>query len=73
MENTQLAFVGGIGMTEILVIGGVALLLFGSKKLPELGRGLARGIKEFRDGIRGGSDLPDSKDPKEKKPESKKQ
>lgn len=70
MENMQLAFVGGIGMTEILVIGGVALLLFGSKKLPELGRGLARGIKEFRDGIKGD---PDSKDPKEKKPESKKQ
>ncbi len=76
MENLQLAFIGGIGMTELLVIGGVALLLFGSNKLPELGRGLARGIKEFRDGIKGNPDSPDSPDlpdPKEKKPESKKQ
>jgi sec-independent protein translocase protein TatA len=71
MENLQLAFIGGIGMTEILVVGGVALLLFGSNKLPELGRGLARGIKEFRDGIKGNPDSQDSPDPKEKKAESK--
>jgi len=66
MENVTLAFIGGIGMTEILVIAGVGLLLFGANKLPELGRGLARGIKEFRDGVKGDSET------KEKEPETKK-
>ena len=50
--ETQLAFIGGIGMTELLVIGGIAVLLFGTNKLPELGKNLAKGIKEFRDGVR---------------------
>ncbi|MBI4041336.1 MAG: twin-arginine translocase TatA/TatE family subunit [Deltaproteobacteria bacterium] len=52
MESVKLAFIGGLGMTEILVIAGVAVLLFGTKKLPELGRGLAKGIKEFKDGMK---------------------
>lgn len=55
MEIVNLAFVGGLGMTEILIIGGVAVILFGANKLPELGRGLAKGIKEFREGIREGN------------------
>lgn len=59
METVTLAFLGGVGMSEILVIGGVFLLLFGANKLPELGRNLARGIKEFRDGVKDG----DKKDP----------
>lgn len=40
-----------IGTTEIIVIGGVALLIFGGKKLPELMRGLGKGIKEFKEGM----------------------
>lgn len=40
-----------IGTTELLVIGGVALLIFGGKKLPELMRGLGRGVKEFKEGM----------------------
>lgn len=41
-----------IGTTEIALIAGIALLLFGGKKVPELMRGLGRGIKEFKDGAR---------------------
>lgn len=41
-----------IGTTEMLVIGGLALLLFGGKKLPELMRGLGRGVREFKEGVR---------------------
>ena len=37
-----------IGTTELLVIAAVLLLLFGGKKLPELSRGVADSIREFR-------------------------
>lgn len=37
-----------IGMTELLIIVGLVLLLFGGKKIPELMRGLGKGIKEFK-------------------------
>lgn len=40
-----------IGTTELLLIGGVALLLFGGKKLPEMMRGLGQGVKEFKQGM----------------------
>ena len=37
---------------HLLIIFGIALLVFGPKKLPELGKGLAQGIRSFRDGIK---------------------
>jgi len=45
----NLLFMGGIGWGEILIILFVLLLLFGGKKIPELARGLGRGIREFKD------------------------
>ena len=42
---SQLLF---IGTTELMLIAGIALLLFGGKKLPEMMRGLGRGINEFK-------------------------
>ncbi|MBF4472799.1 sec-independent protein translocase protein TatA [Flavobacterium sp. 1] len=39
---------GRLGVTEILLIIGVLLLLFGGKKIPELMKGLGSGIKEFK-------------------------
>lgn len=47
-----LLFLGGVGFQEILVIGGVVLILFGAKKVPEFMRGLGKGVKEFNDGIK---------------------
>lgn len=44
-------FVGGIGTSEILLIVFALLLLFGGKKLPELMRGMGRGIREFKDAV----------------------
>lgn len=38
---------------EILVILAILLVLFGAKKLPEIGRGLGKGMREFRDGVKG--------------------
>lgn len=43
----------GIGTQEILLILLIVLLLFGGKKIPELMRGLGRGVKSFRDGMNG--------------------
>ena len=39
-----------LGWTEILLIAFVVLLLFGGKKIPELMRGLGRGVREFKEG-----------------------
>jgi sec-independent protein translocase protein TatA len=38
----------GLGTTELLIIGGIVLLIFGAKRLPEIGKGLGSAIKEFR-------------------------
>lgn len=38
-----------LGATEIILIAAVVLLLFGGKKIPELMRGLGRGVREFKD------------------------
>ena len=40
-----------IGTTELLLIGGIALLLFGGKKLPEMMRGLGQGVRNFKEGM----------------------
>ena len=47
-----------IGTTEIIVIGAVVLLVFGGKKLPELMRGLGKGMKEFKEGMSGAKEEP---------------
>jgi sec-independent protein translocase protein TatA len=47
---------GFIGMPELLLLGLVALLLFGPKRLPEMGRGLGKGMREFKDSISGASE-----------------
>ena len=44
---------GFIGMPELLLLALVALILFGPKRLPEMGRGLGRGMREFKDSISG--------------------
>jgi sec-independent protein translocase protein TatA len=43
----------GIGLPEILILLLVALLVFGPKRLPEMGRSLGRGMREFKDSVSG--------------------
>ena len=47
-----LAFLGSLGMTELLVILAIIVLLFGAKKIPDLARGLGEGIRNFKQGVR---------------------
>lgn len=47
----QLQFIGGLGFQEILIIALIILLLFGGKKIPELMKGLGKGVRSFKDGI----------------------
>lgn len=47
----QLLFIGGLGMSEILLIALVVLLFFGGKKIPELMKGLGKGVKSFKEGM----------------------
>jgi sec-independent protein translocase protein TatA len=47
-----------IGMPELLVILGVAVLLFGGKKIPELAKGLGEGIRNFKTALKGGPEKP---------------
>jgi sec-independent protein translocase protein TatA len=44
---------GKLGTTEIILIIAAILLLFGGKKIPELMKGIGRGVKEFKDGVKG--------------------
>lgn len=43
----------GLGTTEILLIALVVLLFFGGRKIPELMKGLGKGVKSFKDGMEG--------------------
>ena len=58
----------GIGTSELLVIALIVLLLFGGKKIPELMKGLGKGVKSFKDGVNG---LDDNEDETKKKDEMK--
>jgi sec-independent protein translocase protein TatA len=46
---------GFIGLPELIVLGLVVLLVFGPKRLPEMGRSLGRGMREFKDSVTGDS------------------
>ena len=47
----------GLGMQEILVIALIVLLLFGGKKIPELMKGLGKGVKSFKEGMNEVADM----------------
>lgn len=45
-------FLGGIGMQEVLLIALVVLLFFGGRKIPELMKGLGKGVRSFKEGMK---------------------
>lgn len=63
-----------LGLPEIVVIAFIVLLLFGGRKIPELMRGLGKGVKNFKDGVNGiedglNGDTKTKEEKKEKKEE----
>ncbi len=52
----RLLFLGSIGITEILVLVLIVLLLFGAGKLPKLMKDMGKGVRSFREGVKGTDD-----------------
>ena len=50
--TNQFLFLGSLGSQEIIIIALVILLLFGGKKIPELMRGLGKGVSQFKKGMK---------------------
>jgi len=59
---------GSLGYGEIIIIAFVVLLLFGGKKIPELMKGIGKGVKSFKDGVKGLEDDINSSLDEEPKP-----
>jgi len=74
LNNILVHQAGWLGPWEITAIVVVVLLLFGGRKIPELMKGLGKGMKEFKEGIGGEDekkDAPETKDTKDTKDEPK--
>ena len=57
MDMFESILLFGLGMQEILVIALIVLLLFGGKKIPELMKGLGKGVKSFKEGMNEVTDM----------------
>jgi len=64
-------FGGGIGMSELLVVLVIVLIIFGAGKLPEIGKGLGKGIRNFRRATSGQDDIEGTVKENEKELEDK--
>jgi sec-independent protein translocase protein TatA len=65
--NLSLVLAGILGPTEIILIVLVVVLMFGGKKIPELMRGLGKGIREFKDASKGQQEEANNTNAPEKK------
>ncbi len=56
MVTSVIALFGPIGLPEMLIILAIVILIFGANRLPELGRGIGAGIRNFKSGIKDSQD-----------------
>ena len=59
MATTTLALLGPLGLPEMLIILAIVILIFGANRLPELGRGIGAGIRNFKQGFKDDDDKKD--------------
>jgi sec-independent protein translocase protein TatA len=52
----KICLIGNLGTGEIILLALAVLLLFGGKKIPELMRGIGKGVRNFKDGVKGVED-----------------
>ncbi|MCI7010911.1 MAG: twin-arginine translocase TatA/TatE family subunit [Prevotella sp.] len=74
ISSQIILFIGGIGFQEVLLIALVVLLFFGGKKIPELMKGLGKGVRSFKEGMNEVEEIKDetkAESKPEKKEESK--
>lgn len=63
-------FLGGLGLPELLVLLAIVVLLFGASKLPQIGRGLGEGIRNFKKGLKVDNDAQDRLEDGEPSPDA---
>jgi sec-independent protein translocase protein TatA len=54
-----------VGPWELIILLGILLLVFGAKRLPEIGRSMGKGMREFKDSVTGKDDAPEIEPPQE--------
>ena len=70
ISSQIILFIGGIGFQEVLLIALVVLLFFGGKKIPELMKGMGKGVRSFKEGMNEVEEIKDETKA-ESKPEKK--
>ena len=63
----------GIGTTELLILMGIVIVIFGARRLPELGSGMGKAIKNFKAGVSGRDEIdvtPKQEETSDSKPDS---
>jgi sec-independent protein translocase protein TatA len=63
-QSVQTAGIGGFSGTELMVVLGVAVLLFGGKKIPEVAKGIGEGIKNFKQAMKAEEETPAPAEPR---------
>lgn len=69
MISASLFLIGNLGGSEVIIILVVLLLFFGAKKIPELARGLGKGVREFKDATTELTDPKPTPPPAERRPD----
>jgi sec-independent protein translocase protein TatA len=71
IEASSLREVNMIGLTEVLVIGGLLVLLFGASQIPKIARSMGEGLKEFKKSVKEAKEMDEEEEKKEEENKKK--